>query len=61
MENTSAYLQKEVLGITEKISSAKGIMMNELGVNLFKEHHFYEDKQLIEKEIREEEEEFEDD
>lgn len=64
MENTSTYLKKEVASVDHKIEEAKGLVLKELGVDLFKEDDGLmgrADNLMIEREIREVEEEDDDD
>ena len=42
MENTSAYLKKEIKAVEVKIDEAKQIMLKNLGVNLDEQETFYD-------------------
>lgn len=63
MENTSNYLKKEVQSIEQKIEEAKLLLLQELQLNLYLDDDYQNginqasEKRLIEKEIREVEEE----
>lgn len=64
MENTSAYLKKEVKAVEIKIEEAKQIMLNKVGVNIDESDTFLnheEAKTMIEREIIEDEAEDEED
>ena len=64
MENTSAYLKKEVKAVEVKIDEAKVIMLKNVGVNIDEDETLVdmeEAKHMADREIREDEAEVEDD
>ena len=64
MENTSAYLKKEVKAVEVKIDEAKAIMLKNVGVNIDEEETLVdmeEAKHIADREIREDEAEEEED
>lgn len=65
MENTSNYLQKEIISVEGKIDSAKAILLKELKIEILENDSQYglthAENLMIEKEIREEEEEYDED
>ncbi len=64
MENTSAYLKKEVKAVEIKIEEAKQLMLNKVGVNIDESDTFLDNeeaKTMIEREIIEDEAEDEED
>lgn len=64
MENTSAYLKKEVKAVEIKIDEAKAIMLKNVGVNIDEDETLVDMEQvkhLADREIREDEDEEEDD
>lgn len=64
MENTSAYLKKEVKAVEVKIDEAKAIMLKNVGVNIDEDETLVdmeEAKHMADREIREDEAEEEED
>jgi hypothetical protein len=64
MENTSAYLKKEVKAVEVKIDEAKAIMLKNVGVNIDEDESLVdmeEAKHMADREIREDEAEEEED
>lgn len=64
MENTSAYLKKEVKAVEVKIDEAKAIMLKNVGVNIDEEEtlvEMEEAKHIADREIREDEAEEDED